>query len=442
MTRSTLSDRPAGAGLARLWGAELALSGAAAAHEGLLGLVRTAGELTERPQWLLDAAGRLVTCTPRARDFAVPSLELLLAVDGRDRDSPATSTVPARPSAGLSRRHLLAPAHRRGVTHAWWVVAELPHLFDEADQVLATRTAHHLATEYDTQRRVARAAWNARSLLARQLVRGSGLEDDLVASGEYLGVDVESRRLVVFLSDPDPSTAAAPPTRVTPTMDEARSAARLASALGVEVLGTRGNEGTVLLVEAPTGRRDADFVHEVKHAVRRYLLSDPDQTSRPGGAGPAAAVGISPVTDRHGLRRSYREAREVARCVERFSAQGERILAVDDLGPARLFVANARDADVRAYVTEVLGTLLTGHDAHRALLATLQSYFDHDRSIRATARALAVHENTIRLRLGRVRDLTGLDVAARPNDQLTVQTALLVLQLTGTLEPTPTRRIA
>jgi hypothetical protein len=61
----------------------------------------------------------------------------------------------------------------------------------------------------------------------------------------------------------------------------------------------------------------------------------------------------------------------------------------------------------------------------------LQCYFDASRSVRASAAQLGVHENTIRLRLARVTTATGLDVAGDANDQLSVQTALLVLRLQG-----------
>lgn len=438
-TVSALSAFPTAADLPRLHHAELALADSAAALGGLVGLVSTAGGLSDRPQWLIGGDGRMVACTPSARSFSMPGLDTLAEACGTlDAVEPAATLAPAAPTRGLPRRHLIAPVTRRGITHAWWVVAETPRLFEDADRFLASRVAHHLATEYDAQHRVARAAWNARSLLARQLVRGSGPEDDLVASGEYLGVDVDSRRLVVYLSDPatrDPTDPTGSgllrPGRAGPgslTGDEVRAAARLASALGVEVLGARGNQGTILLVEAPADRAASAFVHEVKNAVRHYLHPRDD-----GSAEPGAAVGISAVTDRSGLRRAYREAREVARCVDRFSPRGERILAVDDLGPARLFVANAEASALHSYVSEILGPLLDGDESHRVLLRTLQAFFDRDRSVRASARALGIHENTIRLRLGRVRELTGLDVAGHANDQLSVQTALLVLQLTGAL---------
>ena len=83
------------------------------------------------------------------------------------------------------------------------------------------------------------------------------------------------------------------------------------------------------------------------------------------------------------------------------------------------------------YVVDVLGGLLTGEPGSADLLLTLQCYFDHGRSVRTSAAELGVHENTVRLRLARVAAATGLDVASDANDQLSVQTALLVLRLQG-----------
>jgi DNA-binding PucR family transcriptional regulator len=56
--------------------------------------------------------------------------------------------------------------------------------------------------------------------------------------------------------------------------------------------------------------------------------------------------------------------------------------------------------------------------------------------VRRSAQALDVHENTIRYRLSRIQELTGLDVASSSDDQLTAQTALLILRIEGRL-PSP-----
>ncbi|MFJ8812988.1 PucR family transcriptional regulator [Amycolatopsis thermoflava] len=361
---------------------------------GLAALVRCCAELTGKVTALYDARDRLVASAspPGASPIRMRSLDEIGAREG---------LVPARLD-GLPRRHLVVPAAHRDETFGWLVLVEHPSAFRPADRAIAHRAAEHLGTEFAVQRRVAAVAWNARSSLARQLVRGSSTMDDLRSSGEYLGVDVRARRVLAYVLG-------------SPADDQAL-AGEVEEILGAEVLGTRGSEGVLLLVEAGEG----PVVRRVKAAVRQA-------TRRTVGE---LAVGVSSACEPDALARAYREAREVAHCVHRFvGPDSPRILAVDDLGPARLFVANSAVGAVRAYVDDVLGPLLTGDAAD--LLWTAQQFFDAGRSVRLSASRLGVHENTVRLRLARVRQVTGFDVAADAGDQLTVQTALLVLRLQG-----------
>jgi sugar diacid utilization regulator len=320
--------------------------------------------------------------------------------------------VAAQPARGLARRHLLVPVRRNGSLFAWLVLAEVSARFTGEEVALAGRVAFHLSSEYAVQRRVARASWNARSALARQLVRGSARDDDLVATAEYLGVQAGADRVLVYIADGPGGDS----------RDEEAVSQRVAGELGVEVLGTRGREGTILLVEAVEAASRVTFVQSVKVVVAQ-VLADLGESD--------AAVGVSAVSRPGGLPRSYRETREVALCVDRFARSGNRVIAVDDLGPARLFVANSDVGSVRRYVRDVLGALLGDAPGSADLLRTLQCFFDTGRSVRESALRLGIHENTVRLRLAKVHDLTGLDVAADANDQLSAQTALLVLRLEG-----------
>ncbi|ROS32052.1 PucR family transcriptional regulator [Amycolatopsis thermoflava] len=361
---------------------------------GLAALVRCSAELTGKVTVLYDVRDRMVASAspPGASPIRMRSLDEIGVREG---------LAPARLD-GLTHRHLVVPATHRDETFGRLVLVEHPSAFRPADRTIAHRAADHLGTEFALQRRVATVAWNARSSLARQLVRGSSTMDDLRSSGEYLGVDVRARRVLAYVLG-------------SPADDQAL-AAEVEEILGAEVLGTRGSEGVLLLVEAG----DGPVVRRVKAAVRRATRRTLGQL----------AVGVSSVCEPGALARAYREAREVAHCVHRFvGPDSPRILAVDDLGPARLFVANSAVGAVRAYVDDVLGPLLTADAAD--LLWTVQQYFDAGRSVRVSASRLGVHENTVRLRLARVRQATGLDVAADAGDQLTVQTALLVLRLQG-----------
>lgn len=394
---------------------ELRLSGVSAGGGGIAGLIHTVAELTSNPLWLIDPRRRIVARSGHARgsDFRPPDLDLLLEQHGPfDLASPEPLLIPAQPALGLARRHLLMPVGRDECLFAWLVLAEVSGRLGRDDAVLASRAAFHLAGEYAVQRRVARASWNARAALARQLVRGSNRDDDLVEAAEYLGIQAEADRVLVYI-DEDPSAG---------PRDEECLSERVAGALGVEVLGSRGREGTILLVEAPDASASATFVHQVKQVMKQTMagLGEPD-----------AIVGVSGVTRVGALQRAYRETREVVLCVDRFARSTQRVIAVDDLGPARLFVANSDVGAVRRYVHDVLGALLGDAPGSTDLLRTLQCFFDTGRSVRESAARLGIHENTVRLRLAKVHDLTGLDVASDANHQLSAQTALLVLRLEG-----------
>lgn len=401
--------------LVRRHRAELHLANTFATRGGITRLVQAAAELTANPLWLIDRRRRVVahSVAVRGSDFRVPDVDLLLAEHGPvDLAGQQPLLVAARPARGIARRHLLVPVARDQCLFAWLVVAEVASRLTSEDVALVRRAAFYLASEYAVQRRVARASWNARSTLARQLVRGSHRDDDLAQAADYLGVRAEADRVLVYVADPPDGRE----------LDGQVIQERVASVLGVEVLETRGSEGTILLVEADEGLAPVAFVYRVKEVMR-------DVVAELGEAG--AIVGVSAVSRPGALQRSYRETREVVLCVDRFAQSSDRVIAVDDLGPARLFVANGDVGSVRRYVQDVLGALLGDVPGSTDLLRTLQCFFDAGRSVRESASRLGIHENTVRLRLAKIHDLTGLDVAADANDQLSAQSALLVLRLEG-----------
>ena len=148
---------------------------------------------------------------------------------------------------------------------------------------------------------------------------------------------------------------------------------------------------------------------------------------------------MSPVrSERDGYRSAFGEARQVVECIRRFSpAGGPAIFSSADLGAGALFLATSDAELVTASAEQTFGSLVD--DPSKAdLLTTLCSFFDNMASIRRCAACLDVHENTIRYRLARIEDLTGLAVTHDPDAQLRVRMALLVLLLQGRLpEPRP-----
>lgn len=76
-----------------------------------------------------------------------------------------------------------------------------------------------------------------------------------------------------------------------------------------------------------------------------------------------------------------------------------------------LFRAMATDPDeVRRFYEETVAPLVAHDRQYRTdLLATLETYLANDCNMNATARAVFAHRHTVAHRLGRVRELTGLD---------------------------------
>jgi sugar diacid utilization regulator len=148
-------------------------------------------------------------------------------------------------------------------------------------------------------------------------------------------------------------------------------------------------------------------------------------------------AGISNVqVDREGYRMGFDEARQVVECIRRYSPAGSpRVRSADELGAGRLFLATSDIDLVADFAEETFGGMV--RDETKAdLLATLCLFFEHGASIRRTAASLGMHENTIRYRLSRIEELTGLAVSHDPDSQLRARLSLLVLLLQGRL-PVP-----
>jgi DNA-binding PucR family transcriptional regulator len=73
--------------------------------------------------------------------------------------------------------------------------------------------------------------------------------------------------------------------------------------------------------------------------------------------------------------------------------------------------------------------LLIAYDAKRrtALLDTLERYLSERRSVIESARALFIHANTLRQRLGRIEELTGLRLDE--DDLLSLELAIKLARL-------------
>jgi sugar diacid utilization regulator len=152
--------------------------------------------------------------------------------------------------------------------------------------------------------------------------------------------------------------------------------------------------GTVVVVTAA----DADW-EEIRRAVLAEL----------GGGQCTVGVGTSCARPSE-LPRSLREARLAVR-LQRTLLGGDRVCEYQKLGVFRMLAAVPDLSEVDTFVRDWLGGLID-YDKRRGsdLVLTLTQYLEHGGNYDATACELSVHRSTLKYRLQRIRELTGLEL--------------------------------
>ena len=104
------------------------------------------------------------------------------------------------------------------------------------------------------------------------------------------------------------------------------------------------------------------------------------------------------------------------------------VLAYDDLGAYKYLLRVAVDGGIRDATVDAVGKL-ADYDAQRGaqLVTTLEEFLRRHGSISATSEALYVHPNTLRQRLRRIGELSGLDL--RRDDWLAIEIAVKMVKL-------------
>ena len=125
------------------------------------------------------------------------------------------------------------------------------------------------------------------------------------------------------------------------------------------------------------------------------------------------AVALSrPATDPADIHRAGAEALLAANVAE---AQGKQFLAFEETGAYRLLLpAMSEDpGELQRFHDETVAPLVAYDEQYDTdLLLTLESFLEADGNVAKTAAKLFTHRHTIRYRLERVKELSGLDVSS------------------------------
>lgn len=104
------------------------------------------------------------------------------------------------------------------------------------------------------------------------------------------------------------------------------------------------------------------------------------------------------------------------------------VVAFEELGAYKYLLRIAADGGVRDATIEAVTRIAEyDHDRGASLLPTLEEFLKRRGSISATSDALFIHANTLRQRLRRIGDLSGIDL--RRDDWLMIEIAVKLVQL-------------
>jgi sugar diacid utilization regulator/GAF domain-containing protein len=359
---------------------------------------------------------RAIAPTLPRRTWEDPTVQRALA----DLQHRRTKTIGPLPEAGIMRRLVIADIAFGGTPWGYLVVEENGLRLSELDVRVARRAAMVIALVLAAEQRVADVRRHAQEALTRDLLQGAESVVALRRRADIHGLRLDRPHVVLYFVATEDALSVSP---------QAVAAALGAVLPGFKPFVASIEHGAAAIVELP-------WDEPVPVAISRMKRTAVAALGKIGAPAGSVFVGLSSLCRscedfNHGLR----IAKQVGKCLLSFAADTEiLVLAADDLGAARLLLSLSDRREADQFVEDAIGALFDDSlPAVSDLMLTLQAFFDSARSVRRAADRLGVHENTIRYRLARVAELTGLSVASDSADQMTTQLALVILQLEGRL---------
>jgi sugar diacid utilization regulator len=342
---------------------------------------------------------------------------------------------------GIARTAVRGPGGAIGALAAW-VAAPLSALQDAALAELADASALERAREQvrtETESRL-------RGDLIEELMAGDAVgRDSVIRRARHLGADLAGGAVALLGKLSDPHTegrSITDPRLVRRFLQQARATVDLHSPRAL----VDWSEGRLLAL-LPPGRRGAEQAsrEEVEAealVVGRRLLAATGQTV-PGLALTLAVSRFTPEPERLGA--ALDEARLALSIGERLGRVGE-VVTFEETGTYKLLfqIFADRPEELSSFYEQTLAPLVAYDEQYQTeLVATLSTYLGHDCNLAATASTLYTHRHTVRYRLDRIAELSGLDIS-KTDDREKLSLGLKAMRLLGrrvaTLAETPNRR--
>ncbi len=262
-----------------------------------------------------------------------------------------------------------------------------------------------VAGEVERVRAPERASREAlEAFLDQALTRGFAEREDLIARAQELAIDLaEGASVVVVRAHAHVATEDGGRARVLSTVERGARAAVPAAVAVASVRPDPVGAEVVVLVPGPAaaGPRAAEAVLRELHAAL---------------PGHTFAIGRSRFTpDPLDLPRAGNEALLAANVAEGGTDEGRPVLAFEETGAYRLLLpAMSEDpSELQRFYAETVEPLVVYDEQYATdLVLTVEAFLDADGNVAGTAARLFTHRHTVRYRLERVRELSGLDVGS------------------------------
>jgi DNA-binding PucR family transcriptional regulator len=346
----------------------------AAAREGQEGIAQAVHDLSGCPTAIEDRDGHLRAWAGGARPDPYPRqsserrralLHEALAAAGPVRDGDRLFSVASTGADIMGVVVLLDPEHRAG----------------EPEQVLLGYASMMLAIELAYLRSQQVTDLELRGELVLELLAG---DDEISAQNraQALGYDLERPHWVVLVESHQETESLLGAVR------------RVARDAGVGSLLAARPGGVVLLADEEW---DWDQFYSMLSAEMH--VTD-------------CRVGVGGRCDSYGdFSRSLREAAQALKLQGAIDDQ-RGLTVFGDLGIYQLFCDLPDRGSLEQLVQRWLGALLDCDvNSGSQLVATLSAYLESGGNYQAAAQALSVHRSTVKYRLGRIRDVSGLDLS-------------------------------
>jgi len=336
--------------------------------------------------------------------------------------------VPAFPHVGMSRERLIAPIFAANQVLGYISVLDHPPHHEELAFLAMEQAALVLALAIAKERELSEVEGRVRGEFLEDLLHGTyGDETAAQRRARHLGYPLHGSH-ILMLVDIDDFRGFNRARQITEDAIQAIKREFLRRVTGVvrasypRALVQGRSDSVVSLL--PVGTEPGD--HQARAQALGLQVRQNIADWKPGFT---VSVGFSGATEAPaGIAAAQREVVSVMDSLARFKRWGQ-VVAVPELGLTGLLAA-VTDERLVDYSHRHLGPLIE-HDTLRkgSLVATLRAYLETGEQQQAASR-LRVHPNTLRYRLDRIREITGVDLEDQET-RLNLSVALRVQALLG-----------